>query len=98
MGSPLSPVLADIYMEYFKEMALVSTSLKPSMWLRYIDDTFILWPHQEDVQILLGHMNSIRPSIQFTMETGRPLKVRLEEHRKAVVRGITVIGVGSLSF
>ena len=68
MGSPLLPVFAYIYKEYFEEMALGSTSLKPSMWLRYIDDTFILWPHQEDVQILLDHVNSIRPSIQFTME------------------------------
>ena len=68
MGSPLSPVLANLYMEYFEEMALGSTSLKPSMWLRYVDDTFILWPHQEDVQILLDHVNSIRPSIPFTME------------------------------
>ena len=68
MGSPLSPVLANIYMEYIEEMALGSTSLKPSMWLRYVDDTFILWPHQEDVQILLDHVNSIRTSIQFTME------------------------------
>ena len=31
MVSPLSPVLANIYMEYFEEMALGSTSLKPSM-------------------------------------------------------------------
>ena len=68
MGSPLSPVLANIYMEYFEEMALGSIPLNPSMWLRYIDDTFILWPHQEDVQILMNHVNSIRPSIQFTME------------------------------
>ena len=68
MGSPLSPVLANIYMEYFEEMALGSTSLKPSIWLRYGDDTFILWPHQENVQILLDHVNSIRPTIQFTME------------------------------
>ena len=67
MGSPLSPLLANIYMEYFEEMALGSTSLKPSMWLRYIDDTFILWPHQEDVQILLDHVNSIWPSLQFTI-------------------------------
>ena len=55
-------------MEYFKEMASGSTSLKPSMWLRYVDDTFILWPHQEDVQTLLDLVNSIRPSIQFPME------------------------------
>ena len=55
-------------MEYFEKMALVSTSLKPCMWLRYVDDTLILWPHQEDVHILLDLENSLRPSIQFTME------------------------------
>ena len=59
MGLPLSPVLANIYMEYFEEMALGSTSPKLSMWLRYVDDTFILWSHQEDVQTLLDHVNSI---------------------------------------
>ena len=75
MGSPLSPVLANIYMEYFEEMALGSISLEPSMWLRYVDDTFILWPHQENVQILLDHVNSIRPSIQFTMEKERDNKL-----------------------
>ena len=36
MGSPLSSVFANIYMEYFQEMVLWSTSLKPSMWLRYV--------------------------------------------------------------
>ena len=51
-------------------MALGSISLKLSMWLRYVDDTFILWPHQEDDQTLLDHVNSMQPSIQFTMEKG----------------------------
>ena len=68
MGSPLSPILVNIYMEYFKEMALGSTSLKPFMWLRYADDTFIFWPHQKDVQTLLDHVNSIGPSKRFTIE------------------------------
>ena len=31
--SLLSPVLANIYMQYFEKMTLGSTSLKPSMWL-----------------------------------------------------------------
>ena len=68
MGLPLSPVLANIYLEYIEEMVLWSTSLNPSMWLTYVDDTFVLWSHQEDVQKLLDHVDSIRPSIQFTME------------------------------
>ena len=42
MGSPLSPVLVNVYMENFEEMALGSTSLKLSMWLRHLDDTSIL--------------------------------------------------------
>ena len=77
MGSPLSPVLANIFMEYFEEMALGSTSLKSSIWLRYVDDTFILWPHQEDVQTLLDHVNSIRPSIQFTLEKEQEKQITL---------------------
>ena len=55
------------WLTYTWNMALGSISLKPSM-CRYVDDTFILWPHQEDVQTLHDHVNSIRPSIQFTME------------------------------
>ena len=100
MGSPLSPVLANIYMEYFEEMALGSTSLKPSMWLRYVDDTFILWPHQ-DVQTLLNHVNSIRPSKQFTVEKEQNNKLlfldvlvtRTEQRfRSSVYRKPTFIG------
>ena len=49
MGSLLSPALADIYMGYFEEMPLGSTTVTQSMWLRYLHDPFILWPHQEDV-------------------------------------------------
>ena len=55
-------------MEYFEEMTLGSTSLKPSIWLRYLDDTFVLWPDQGDVQILLDHVNLIQPFLQFTRE------------------------------
>ena len=68
IGLPLSSVLVKIYMEYFEEMTLGFISLKPWLWLRYIDDTFILCPHQKDVQLQLEHVNSIWSSIQFTME------------------------------
>ena len=74
-GSPLSPVLANIYMEYFEEIVLGSTSLKLSMGLRYIDETFILWFHQKDVRILLDYVNWIRSSVQFTMEKAQDIKL-----------------------
>ena len=40
MGTPLSSVLANVYMEGIEEMALGFTLLKLSIWLRYADDTF----------------------------------------------------------
>ena len=58
----------NVFKEYFEEMALGSTSLKSSMWLRHVDDELIIWPYEEDVKTLLDYVNFIRPTIQFTME------------------------------
>ena len=71
MGSPLSPVLADLYMEHFEMMPATQTAQKrPSLWYRYMGDTFIIWPHgRESLDDFLSHINSLRPSIKFTMET-----------------------------
>ena len=69
MGSPLSPVLANIYMEMFKEEAIDSATYKPSLWVRYVDDTFVIWPYDRDkLQDFLGHLNNRQESIKFTME------------------------------
>ena len=45
MGSSLSPVVANVYMEKFEKNALRSADLKPRMWLRCVGDMFILWTH-----------------------------------------------------
>ncbi|KAK4871974.1 hypothetical protein RN001_016098 [Aquatica leii] len=42
MGSPLSPVVANIFMESFETVPLESSILKPKVWFRYVDDTFIV--------------------------------------------------------
>ena len=61
MGSPLSPIVANLIMEAIEERTLESTALQPRMWVRYVDDTFVLWPHKEDE--LEQHLNSQHPSI-----------------------------------
>ena len=48
MGSPLSPIVANPYMETFERGALASAQVAPRLWIRYVDDTFVIWPHSED--------------------------------------------------
>ncbi|XP_046393594.1 uncharacterized protein LOC124161325 [Ischnura elegans] len=69
MGSPLSPVVANLFMEKFEKEALESCEKKPKLWLRYVDDTFVIWPHGvQELQVFLRHLNSQHHGIQFTMD------------------------------
>ena len=69
VGSPLSLVIAIIFMEGFEEEALNTAADKPSLWVRYVDDTFVIWPHGLDkLENFHSHLNNLRKSIQFTIE------------------------------
>ena len=69
MASPLSPVIANIFMEHFESRALETAPLKPHFWKRFFDDTFVVWPHPKDTLVpFLNHLNRHSPHIQFTME------------------------------
>ena len=70
MGSPLSPIIANLFMEHLEQQALTSSPKSPSLWLRYVDDTFVIWPHSPShLQDFLQHINRQHHDIQFTMET-----------------------------
>jgi hypothetical protein len=67
--SSLSPIISNIYMEHFEKSALDSAQHIPSLWLRCVNVTSVIWSHgSEQLQNLLSHLNSLRPAIQFTME------------------------------
>ena len=68
MGSPVSAVVANSYMEHFEQIALNSALHRPRLWKRYVDDTLCIIGNNEVDELLL-HINSIRPSIKFTVET-----------------------------
>ena len=64
MGSPLSPIVANIYMEHFETKALETAPHPQSLWKRFVDDTFVIL----DTTYFFQHMNAIEEKIQFTVE------------------------------
>ena len=67
MGSPVSPVVANIYMEMFEGLAL-KTKLARRIWKRYVDNTFCVI-EKVNAGLFLDYLNSLCPTIQFTMES-----------------------------
>ncbi|XP_072025293.1 uncharacterized protein [Amphiura filiformis] len=65
MGLPVSPIIANLYMEWFENKALTSTADPPRIWLRYVDDTFVVI-NKEKVQQFTDHINSQNEHIKFT--------------------------------
>ena len=42
MGSPISPIVANLYMEEFDTKAIKSAPQPPHFWRRFVDDTFTI--------------------------------------------------------
>ena len=69
MGSPISPIVANLYMEDLETKAIQSAPHPPAFWKRFVDDTFVIKSSHK--QEFLDHINSIDPNIQFTSEESR---------------------------
>ena len=70
MGSPVSPIVANLYMEYLEQKALSTAPHPPRFWCRYVNDTFVI--HKEaNKQGFLQHINSVDPAIKFTVEDNK---------------------------
>ena len=60
-------IIAIIYMEHIEHTAVTAFQTPPSLWLRYVDDTFCILD-KEHVTAFHSHLNFICSSTQFTME------------------------------
>ena len=69
MGTGAAPNYANIFMDRFETKTLDNYPLKPMLWLRFIDDIFMLWTHGEDqLMNFISYLNDINLSIKFTHE------------------------------
>jgi hypothetical protein len=56
-----------MFIEHFEEIALDAAGHKPTKWLRYIDNTFVVWPQGLGrLQQFLHHLSSLRPIIKLS--------------------------------
>ena len=79
MGTPMAVSFANLFMSKFETNLLDDYKKEyqkgPVMWIRYIDDVFFVWDHnQEELMHFLSYCNSYaaknsyKSTIKFTME------------------------------
>lgn len=74
MGSPISCLLADIFMDNFENKFMIDPTLlrftkEIVYYYRYVDDIIILWKgNQNDLNDFVNRLNSRHTKIKFTLE------------------------------
>nr|VZI28461.1 unnamed protein product [Spirometra erinaceieuropaei] len=68
MGSPLGPLLANIFMGKLEAVQLRHQINGLRYYGRYVDDIFAIAPKLSDISMLLHDINQAHPAIKFTLE------------------------------
>ena len=69
MGSPLSPVIADLVMRRLETVSLMSLNLDVTFYFRYVDDICTA-VEPSKIDSIVKQFNSFHPRLQFTSEFG----------------------------
>ena len=68
MGSPLAPVLANLFMGHHEKRWLENYNSGIEFYRRNVDDTFALFDIEQDALSFFSYINSQHSNIKFTME------------------------------
>ena len=67
IGTKLAPGYANLFLYIFERDMLNQYHIKPSIWLRYICDIFMIWNQKEDMlKDFPAYIKTVNPAIQFT--------------------------------
>ena len=69
MGSPLSPIIADLALQDLEMNAIGALRTDIPFYFRYVDDIVLAAPSSM-LNTVLETFNSFHPRLQFTMEEG----------------------------
>ena len=70
MGSPLGPTLANAFMCHYEKIWLNNCPehFKPVYYRRYVDDIFVLFKSEHDIDLFKDYLNTCHSNISFTYE------------------------------
>ena len=68
MGSPLSGVLACLFLETLEAGPFRQILPTNSTYFRYIDDALIIYPRRTNLETLTAKLNQVEDTIEFTHE------------------------------
>ena len=69
MGSPLAPVLANLFMGYHEQLLLENyEGTSVLFYRRYVDDTLCVFHNENDAMLFLDYLNRQHVNIKFTFE------------------------------
>ena len=69
MVSPLAPVLANVFMGFYKSKWLNEYNLnKPKFHLRFVDDILAAFEKEQDSLNFLDFLNNKHPNLKFSIE------------------------------
>ena len=68
MGSPLGPLLANVFMGSIEETLELAGKMPP-FYKRYVDDTLTIMPDTKSAANFLQFLNNCHTSVKFNMET-----------------------------
>ncbi|XP_073847788.1 uncharacterized protein [Musca autumnalis] len=68
MGSPISPIIADIIMEKLLDESMEKLTTKPRILTKYVDDIFCI-VKRDEVDTTLNILNAYNQQLRFTMES-----------------------------
>ena len=70
MGSSLGPIFANIFLSCYEQIRLRNCpcELKPFIYKRYVDDTFLLFRSKDYIEKFRCYLNCQHPNIKVTSE------------------------------
>ena len=71
MGSPIRPIVANLFMEDFEIKTIKSAVDPPRIWKKFVDGTFVVIDSARKEKCL-KHINNMDLHIQFTTEDAKP--------------------------